>query len=197
MRRVVYKIKIWTGKTFRLGLRFIFGFDRWHVFTLTERVYAQDIISFCNNRATRFCFAEIGCGLGDIIRNVHFVNRFGYDMDAKVLKAAAFINTITAGRKIHFSSFTFPESILLEKYDVIVMVNWIHHIAPAILRKKIEDYVDESLNNEGCLILDTVQDKDYEFNHDIKFLSTSGKFVVTRLGAYERQREIWVLQKNT
>ena len=195
MNRAIYKIKVWTGKSFRLGLRLAFGFDRWLVFTLTERAYAREIIEFCNKRMTRFTFAEIGCGLGDITRNVHYVNRFGYDADPKVLKAAAFINKIKVGRKIHFCTFTFPETVLPGKYDVIVMVNWIHHIAPRVLQKKIEDYEQNSLNKKGCIILDTVQDEEYEFNHDIKFLAASEKFVVSRLGAYERQREVWVLLK--
>ena len=167
MHKLIWKFKVWTGKFFRLVLRQVFNFDQWHLYTLTERPYAMDIIRFSNSRSSRQSFVEIGCGLGDIIRHVRYKERYGFDNDRNVLKAAAFIKRITLNRGIRFEIFRFPESTLPGTHDVIVMVNWIHHIEPSVLKKKIEEYFNTSLNPGGAIIIDTVQDKEYRFNHDI------------------------------
>jgi len=198
MRRLVNKLKIWSGKALRLVLRQFFHFDQWHVFTLAERKYAQDIIRFCNNKITRQSFVEIGCGLGDIIRNVRYQSKFGYDMDQQALKAASFLDKFSAKGRTVFSPFEFPASYLPGTHDVIVMVNWIHHIPPTILKSKIQEYISRSLNENGMIIIDTVQDKEYKFNHDIKFLAGDEPGVAfTKLGDYERMRQIWILQKES
>jgi len=112
-----------------------------------------------------------------------------------VLNAARFLTRIRPGRKIGFECFQFPDSPLKTKADSIIMVNWIHHVPPEILRAKIKDYFDSHLLPGGELILDTVQDKSYKYNHDIAFLTTGIAATVTRLGEYQRQREIWSIKK--
>ncbi len=167
MQKLVWKIKVWGGKLQRIILRSFFKFDNWHVYTLTEKKYAKDIIAYCNAKSLRNSFAEIGCGLGDIVRHVRYRERRGYDNDEKSLKAARFLKIFSGGGKISFSDFSFPDSQLPGKYDVIVLVNWIHLINPAVLKSAITAYFNKSLNEEGVIIIDTVQDPEYEFNHDI------------------------------
>lgn len=195
MRKLAWKFSVWGGKLQRIFLRYIFKFDKWHVFTLTEKKYAKDIIIYCNARSPRNRFVEIGCGLGDIVRHVHYAERQGFDMDEKALKAARFLNTVTGGGKIRFSVFTFPGSTLPEKYDVIVLVNWIHHIEPSVLKSSIAAYFKNNLNEAGVIIIDTVQDREYKFNHDILFLTEGIKGDVSKLGDYERLRQIWLIKK--
>ena len=105
------------------------------------------------------------------------------------------MNKINLGSKIIFSVFRFPGSPLPYKYDVIVMVNWIHHIEPELLKSKIEEYFNNSLNQQGVIIIDAVQHPDYKFNHDINYLVQNIKSDTVKLGDYERQREIWLIKK--
>src|SRR5690349_10922162 len=133
-----YIIRMW-----RRVLRLAYGFDKWHISSIDQRKYAQDIILHCNKKANRNSFAEIGCGLGDILLNVKFTKKKGLDSDPKVLKAASFL-AILRGQKIQFEVFNFPESPFTGKYDVVTMVNWIHHINPAVLKNKIEDYLNNN-----------------------------------------------------
>jgi SAM-dependent methyltransferase len=194
MQKLVWKLKVWGGKLQRIILRYIFKFDKWHVFTLTEKKYAKDIIAYCNARPVRNSFAEIGCGLGDIVRHVQYQERLGCDMDEKALKAARFLSRLTGRGKIRFSVFTFPDSPLPGKYDLIVLVNWIHHIEPAVLKSGIAAFFNNGLNKGGVIIIDTVQDPEYRFNHDIRFLTDGIDADVNKLGDYERQREIWLIK---
>ena len=80
-------------------------------------------------------------------------------------------------------------------YNVIIMVNWIHHIAPATLKEKLQEYFAHSLQINGRIIIDTVRDPEYEFNHDIHFLADSLNGRLEKIGDYERGREIWVIKK--
>ncbi len=195
MQKLVWKSKVWGGKLQRIFLQRIFKFDIWHLFTLTEKKYAKDIIVFCNGRRVRNNFAEIGCGLGDIVRHVRYRERQGFDIDENVLKAARFLNRVTGGGKVLFSIFTFPDTLLTGRYDVIVLVNWIHLIEPSVLKSIIAEYFKKALHEEGVIIIDTVQDPEYKFNHDIRYLTDGIDASVNKLGDYERQRQIWVIKK--
>lgn len=185
-----YGVRAW-----KMGLQVFFRFDKWHVVSLRQRRYARDIITFSNQQLVRKSFLEIGCGLGDIIRNVKYENKTGYDMDQKVLNAAAFLNKISPGPAIRFEVFNFPISEISGKYDVILMVNWIHHIEPAVLKSKIQEYFINVLNKGGTIILDTVDHPEYRYPHNIFFLTQDIKANVTKLGDYERQREVWLIKK--
>lgn len=189
-------LKGYTDRTRKWILQKIFGFDKWHITSLSQRKYAIDIIGFSNNLPVRNSACEIGCGLGDIIRNLHFKRRIGLDIDLSALKAAAFISKFSGQTAVDYSLFEFPEERLKESFDVIVMVNWIHHIQPIKLKEKLSEFFQNNLNDKGVLIIDTVQDESYEFNHDINFLTNTLNCEIVRIGEYARRRETWAIKKN-
>jgi cyclopropane fatty-acyl-phospholipid synthase-like methyltransferase len=138
---------------------------------------------------------EIGCGLGDIIRNVKYENRLGLDREANVLWAGAFLSRIKPNGKITFRIFDFPATELDGCFDTIVMVNWIHHIQPEVLKAKISQYINNHLIKGGEIIIDTVQSKNYEYNHSIDYLAGGLNCRVCKLGDYENQREVFAILK--
>lgn len=191
------RIRNLITKAQRKLIQLIYGFDKWHISPLSERPYARDVILYSNKRSDRNSFVEIGCGLGDIIRNVDYVTRAGYDNDAKVLKAArALPSKMRTGKKrAKFGVFNFPETVLTGTYDVITMVNWIHHIEPVVLKKNIEQFYKDNLKTGGEILIDTVQDKAYRYNHNIEFLTGGIECSIFRIGEYARQREVWAIKK--
>ena len=196
LKKLVRKAFALLKRFFRFLLYLYFGFDKWHLSTLYEKKYAKGITSYLNSKpnAKNNTVIEIGCGLGDIVRNLNSIHKTGYDMDVNVLKAAHFLSRITF-KKTDFKWFKFPESNLGEKTDVIILVNWIHHIESPILKSKLEEYFKLNLNAGGCIILDTVQDKEYRFNHNINYLAKDLNATFTKLGDYERQRQVWAINK--
>jgi hypothetical protein len=191
----ITRMPIYAGKVYRMFLRSMYRFDRWHLYTLRERIYAQDIIRFCNNRPVRNSFVEIGCGLGDIIRNVNYGSKLGLDHDKAVVGAAAVMNRLALRPGMSFGTFSFPGSVLDGRYDVIVMVNWIHAFSPEALAEGMNGYFRNNLNPGGVLIIDTVQDPEYRYNHDIGFLTRNLDCRVEKIGDYERQRSVWAIHK--
>lgn len=183
-----------SQKLKRKLLQLAFGFDKWHISPLQERPYAIDIIRYCNDQPIRNSFCEIGCGLGDIIRNVHYTSRKGYDLDRKVLKAAAVLR-VSGGGAISYQVFQFPDTLLEDKVNVLAMVNWIHHIEPLVLQQKLGEYFQQNILPGGRIIIDTVQDPAYKHNHKIEFLTKGLNCSLYRIGEYARQREVWSIQK--
>ena len=184
-------------KISRYALKLFFGFDRWHVTPLQERPYAMDVVAYCNRLHNRKYFVEIGCGLGDLVRHVHFDSRVGYDQDLNAIRAARFLSKLERQKRTQFKLFRFPDSSLVDRACVIVMVNWIHHIDPDLLGIQIRKYFTENLEPGGAIIIDTVQDAAYKFNHNVKELTESLCCTVERIGSYERERELWSIIKTT
>jgi SAM-dependent methyltransferase len=178
----------------RYMLRWVFGFDLWHVNRIGDRPYALRVISYLNGLPSdrRGRVVEIGCGLGDILRRLRFRERLGLDADPAVLRAARVLAGVSRDRP-RFASFSFPNR-LDRRYDAIVMVNWPHLVEEDQLRPHLAAYVGDNLSPDGVLILDTVQDPAYTHRHHIGRLAPDGSRV-TRLGEFERQRELWAIAR--
>ena len=192
------KVLALPNRAFRSVLRLIFRFDKWHVNTMIERKYVSDIITYINKRynGPKQTVVEIGCGLGDLLRRLNVKEKVGFDIESNVLKAARVLSTLS-GENIRFQTFSFPESDLTLKVNIILMVNWIHHISPEVLKLKISEYFKNNLCDRGELIIDTVQEPggEYPYNHDITFLTKDLHCQVLKIGSDIRQREIFSIQK--
>ena len=70
-------------------------FDPWHTLsTIYSRDYAKWIINNLNqllNEDDGSWVVEVGCGLGEIIGNINWPHKAGYDLDEGVIKAAKFL----------------------------------------------------------------------------------------------------------
>lgn len=176
-------------------LQRIYGFDRWHVGHAGEE-YAADIVRYLNARpeVDRHAIVEIGCGLGDILRRLRSRTRLGLDRDRAALSAARTLGFFQRGSGLRLEPFNFPDSSLSGKYNAIIMVNWIHEIDPVRLGHAVRGYFADHLADNGCLILDTVRDSAYTYNHDIRTLAPP-EAIVERLGRYARGREVWVVRR--
>jgi SAM-dependent methyltransferase len=178
----------------RFLLYYIFRFDKWHLSTLKERKYATDIVHYCNTLKRDKLVIEIGCGLGDIVRNIDSTRSLGFDREVNALKAARFL-TILKFREIRFRLHEFPNDEIKGQFDVIILVNWIHHIEPFLLKSEIQKIFRLNLNINGIIILDTVQDKEYQYNHNIDYLTNGISCELEKLGSYSRLREVWIIKK--
>ena len=182
-------------KIARKILRRFYGFDGWHVGHAGE-VYAADIVRYLNAQpeAERGAVVEIGCGLGDILRRLRFRDRLGLDRDTGALAAARFLARLRGARQPRFEAFDFPGDRLTGTYDCVIMVNWIHEIDPAALRGAVHAIHAHHLREGGRIVLDTVEDPAYMYNHDVHALAPPGA-AIDHLGAYPRGRHIWAVSR--
>jgi SAM-dependent methyltransferase len=178
----------------RYVLRRVFGFDLWHVNRLRDRPYAMAVIAYLNGlpESRRGTIVEIGCGMGDIIRRVRFRERLGLDADPSVLSAARFLAHLRFASHLRFEAHRFPRDPLAGRFDAVIMVNWPHMVDADTLQPALFACVRDHLTPGGVLIVDTVQDRTYRYNHSIDRLAPGGS-VVTKLGEFDRQRELWAI----
>ena len=178
----------------RYLLRQAFGFDIWHVNRLSDRSYAQAVISFLNAlpATRRGSVVDIGCGLGDIIRRLRFRHRLGLDADRSVLRAARLLANARLLTGLRFDEFLFPRDRLSGRFDAIIMVNWPHLFDSETLRCWTTDCLRDHLTPEGIFVIDTVADPAYRFHHSILDLAPAGSRVAT-LGDFARQRQLWAI----
>ena len=176
-------------------LQWIYGFDRWHLGHAGE-AYARRIVEFLNGRPEehRRAVVEIGCGLGDILRGLRFRTRLGLDRDAGVLAAARVLAVLRGQGRIAFEVFEFPDARLQGRHDAIVLVNWIHQIPPEPLTEALHTYFAGHLAPGGAIVVDTIRDPAYMYNHDIEALAPLGARV-QHVGTFARHREVWALVK--
>jgi SAM-dependent methyltransferase len=187
-----YGVRLWKAI-----LQKVYRFDKWHIVSIRQRKYARDIIAWCNRRPVRNSFLEIGCGLGDIVRSVRYEKRLGCDSDPKVLKAASFMASFRKRYTTEFAICVFPDTSFTGTYDIILLVNWVHHIEPEVLRLNLKEYFTTLLNPGGAIVIDTVHHPEYRWNHEITDLSKGiGEATVEKIGGYERGREVWAIVKD-
>lgn len=157
----------------RRMLQRLFGFNSWHVAPYCQRAYAQRVVYELNRATRRTGVVEIGCGLGDILRRLKYIEKLGLDQEPEVVRAAAFLGKIrnSGCGRVEFRTATFPEIELNKPYDAIIMVNWIHNVPPQSLKSGIARLFSAHLNVGGQLVFDLVENPSYQFNHKLDFLT--------------------------
>ena len=155
--------------SYKLPLRIWFKYPKWHDLALIECEYAQYIVRHLNKKQTRGQVLEIGCGMGNILRNLDFETRIGVDIDDKVLKAFGFLNYFSSANKnIKLVNLGIDDLPIYKNCDAIILVNWIHELDKQTLLSYLNKLFHQYLSHGGELIFDTVSKKSYRHNHSIE-----------------------------
>jgi SAM-dependent methyltransferase len=173
--------RVWLG-----GLRRVFGFDSWHAEApYSCRSYKRKIVELANSFEPS-TVVEVGCGLGDILSRVRAGERFGFDSDAGVIRAARFLHPGKV-HWIHGDATRVAHAIPVRcRIDCLIMVNWIHNLKP----EQLEALLVPLLPRTQYLILDAIDAAgpvSYRFKHDFGFLTSFTQRVsVTRVALEPR-----------
>ena len=182
----------------RIILQKCFRFDKWHIAKLQEHPYAVDIVMQVNKHNSSKSFGvELGCGLGDIISHIVCDRKIGYDIDLRVLRAARFLNFFRFNRngRLTFEKLDFIIEELEGICDFVVAVNFLHHYNPVELKKALDKIYEYHLSKNGLLVVDTVQNTGYEYNHKIDQLTAGWTCDVLTKDGYEYSRSVHFILK--
>jgi len=186
--------QLYFKKLFRIILMLFFRFDYWHTSPLDNRKYAIDIISKLNRRASRESLIEIGCGLGDILTKAHYDRKYFYDISPEVLGAAAFLQKFSKIPSTNsFKTFNFLIDTVEKdlKFDALVLVNWIHGVESEALKYRLNNIVNNNLNEKGLIVFDIIENNpSYKFNHTASDLIDLQKFDITTFNEYSFGRKL-------
>lgn len=141
-----------------------YGFDKWHINPYELRAYAVEMVKYVNrSNVGGYCntVCEVGCGIGDILRNVRAKKKIGVDLSDKVIQCA-----IGLDRKSDYYTGGFDKlcAVAPKDIDVLITVNFIHNIEPSELADYYKMVMDSK--NVQTVIVDTVDAAGYKYKHD-------------------------------
>lgn len=170
-----------------------YKFDRWHISPSINRIYPNDIVQFINRLDNKSNICEIGCGLGDTISKVNADYKLGLDCDRRVLNAAKWIHR----KKSHleFKYFLFPQMKLTGIYDIVIAVNWLHNFENETIRINFLEIFNSNVSENGLLIIDSIDNPKYRFNHNFEKYFATTKSEVRVLGKYQSNRKVLYIKK--
>lgn len=189
----VWRAEGWRAVRCRLdrlcltGLRHLLKFDAWHAAApYSCRPYKKRVVELANSLRLDVA-VEVGCGLGDILSRVNARQRFGFDTELAVVRAARCLHPLGT-RWIHGdASAVLQCTPPARNIDCLIMVNWIHNVSP----EQLAACLLPLLPRVRHLILDAI-DPDapgsYRFRHDFAFLRADAERIAVVPAANERRR---------
>jgi len=157
-----------------------FGFDPWHVKSpFPRRPYKRRVVAMINSLAAD-TVVEIGCGLGEIVSRCRAKNRFGFDLDAAVIAAAAELHG--AGVTFRQGDLRNPDGIAAAvggPIDVLVTLNWPHMLPFEMIENAIAGLTAQT--PVRILVIDTIHPglAGYQHCHTLDDIKRLGDVVTT------------------
>lgn len=176
-------------RLYRQLLCSLLGIERWHSGGEDRHPYRNEILSRLSAH-TPSALLDIGCGLGDIVCQVSSSRRLGCDMSQRVLSAARLSHPwqwMVHG--VRFRKMCLGDPVQ-GRFDAVICVNFIHNIAPADLRMHLHALVQDNLAPNGLLVFDVIDNPQYRYNHDAKFLLQGLGLQVKVIGGFEFGRAL-------
>lgn len=163
---------------FLFALRAVFGFERWHAKSpFYCHPYKQKCVMLIEEEVRPRSVVELGCGLGEIIRRISAPNRYGIDIDVRVVRAARFIAGTRSG--IEFRAGSFPEVTEVgPDLDLLIMVNWPHSLTPTELQTAL-DTLFAKVKIKWLLVDEIVEKNNHRCQHDYEAI-LHGRYAVHR-----------------
>jgi hypothetical protein len=182
LRRIAHEIRriglvraarIAWGRLFLTVIGRIYRLDPWHVRTpAAARPYRATVAEMVNALHPEVV-VEVGCGLGYVLAPVRARQRYGYDVDGHVIRAARLLR----GRRIAFIQGELS-AVSQPRIDVLILVNWIHALSPAALEAALRPL----LGRTRYLVLDAIDPdapgSSYRHRHDFAFLDGQARHLL-------------------
>lgn len=156
----------------------------------------SDIFDFVNQGSFK-TICEVGCGLGDIIREVKAPVKYGFDAHPGIIQAARLLTSFSF-HKVRFNHFELrPDKIPSIQADVWILVNWIHKIPSLELKTILGSIYKKNLTHNGCIVIDSVSE-DGKYFHDPRALSEGMNCSIDVLGkGYAFSGTIYIIKKSS
>mgnify|MGYP003954278321 CR=1 FL=1 len=166
--------KIYIIKFLKIILSFVFRFDYWHSSPRENRDYILFSNKIIKLKKNKDYIADIGCGLGEVTYNIKNSYIDFYDSSSNIIRFLKITKFFQ--KKNNLNLFDFKEEQLTKKYDVIVLLNFLHNIDEQFFLERLSNIYFKNLRRYGFLIFDIIdQNKNYKYNHKIKFFLEKNK----------------------
>lgn len=156
-----------------IKLQEVYNFDKWHITPYELRPSAYGVVDYLNNipGIENMTICEIGCGLGDIIRNTNAKKKIAIDMSREVINCAKTLSKDVADSTEYFvgtldnaAEFLPPQKL---DVDYLITIGFVHRIDSNELKREYENLFSRS--NVKNVIVDTL-DQENAHLHDFGYV---------------------------
>ncbi len=182
------------------ALSYRFNYPYWHVSAPSQCRPYKSIVAKNIDKLTNHGLIEIGCGLGDISNLIdRNTNYFGIDVDQNTINAAKYFAKRKKNASFLNGSFEEINQIDVDKYDTLLLLNWIHEIDT----KKLVEMIEVNIyDNIRFLVIDNITNK--KKNNFTGFSHTPNKLIenglsfklIDRIKNIDEVRNLLVFEKN-
>jgi len=168
-----------------------FGFDGWHIAPYQTRQYAWDIVQMINDDPDTYntlSVVEIGCGLGDIIRNINAGRKYGIDLSKEAIEAAKYLDK---DNQVTWTAGSFDDAAKIDDIDLLITVNFMHEIEPEALKGMYDSIVKDK--NVKYIIADSAKGYQYKYWHDFSYLLPD--YEVVSYKTYCNNKRVFLFRK--
>jgi SAM-dependent methyltransferase len=165
--------------------------EKWHISPLESRIYAIEIVNLINNVAKNenwSCVVEIGCGIGEIIRNLNIEKKIAYDLDENVIKVARLLDKKNS---VSFNKGSF-KNVDQFFFNCLITVNFIHMIESEELKLLYKELLSNSIVEN--VLVDSVGNS-YKYQHNFDLILPSSYEKKLSLGPFKSDRYILLYKK--
>lgn len=188
-----HKILLRLKYLLHLILFSIFKFDSWHISSIESREYCIDVVGYINKKISPIdCVVEIGCGLGETIKQIQSKNSIGYDLSPEVISAAKTYHFFS-NKLFQVGSF---DSVKGKDIKYLIALNFLHDFD----QEEVAAWFYKIINSNSIsyIVLDEVADSAYENNHDFENILPKEFLLVDRIGQeYRYNRTVKVFQNQS
>lgn len=180
IKRMYYKI-----------LRKKYQFDSWHESPYEFRKYAQATAEYINEQGAH-TVADIGCGLGEVIRNVSAPKRIGLD-ECKICIEVA--KKLDKSKKIEYVVGSFNQLNVAEPIDYVVTLGFMHGSKEDTWKSAYHKCASE--NNIKAFIVDVLPEGESSYQLDFGLILPENYILKDKLGPFLSGRWIHVYEKKS
>lgn len=159
------------GKTMGLLRKIIIillRIDKWHEYSdknyvdytvkVANMILENDKVSSCDEDS---CAIEVGCGLGDIVSNIRYKKKIGFDVNKRIVIGAKILHPTVV-----FKTGSF-ETIKGKKIKCLIIVNILHFLEPEYVNKNIHELLEDNIVE--YIIIDELRNTEgteYKYEYD-------------------------------
>lgn len=198
MGRMIRKIKEVGVKNTIVGsakklyysmLRKKYGFDSWHDSPYELREYAQATAAYVNRHNAQ-TVVDIGCGLGEVIRNISANNRIGLDECEICIDVA---KRLDKSKKIMYAPGSFNDLKVDGVIDYVITLGFMHGSRENIWKSVYHKCASE--NDIKAFIVDVLPENPPTCNLNFELILPDNYVLKEKMGPFLSGRWLHVYEK--
>ncbi|MBQ2934649.1 MAG: class I SAM-dependent methyltransferase [Lachnospiraceae bacterium] len=171
------------------SLRKKYQFDPWHDSPYELRKYAQATAEYINRHGAD-TVVDIGCGLGEVLRNISAPQRIGLDECGICIEVA---KKLDKTKRIQYVQGSFNDLKVQDTIDYVITLGFMHGSREDIWKSAYHRCASE--NDAKAFIVDVLPESDSTYCLDFSLILPENYVLKEKMGPFLSGRWLYVYEK--